>query len=666
MRKTSSQGSIFKRPLRPSSKIIYVKEGISLRAQSGTSRKKFPKINNNNNPILFSSNSTSDVSTYGINLTQPQKYQKDLLYEEVIQLKKQINNLRNKISLLKSDNQKKNDELLIKEKEIDTFIEDSKNNDNDNNAIINVEKLKDTNSISKLKKDYFTLKKTLEEKTNFNKELKIQIRNVKPLYYKHKNDYLQNQLTNLVKEYYQIQENNTNNEKLLKELSNLPLIFKNNHNQIEDLQKNITDKKKQINLLKNKLFGLNNIHSKNNDLIKKQKINQFTLIKRNDMMLENKKNKEIVIQMKNTYKKKIEELNDKIKEYQDKISNSEKMIKELMNSNVELKKINEPEKTFLKEFNYKKLISIEKPNNLKNQKILLLKSLVNESYNKRKNYVRLIEEYIAKLKDYGVDISLIGGENSNISEKNVNEQNDNNMKENIKEEENKKENNEEKKEKKTEPLFSPFTSYTQSIFDIKTINNNSTNLIGNINNNTISSIFGNINNNNSTSIFGNSKSLFGYLNNSNSTSIFVNSHLFNSKDKTNKKEENKESLFNNVFKEGDSFKFTGKLFSNTEKPQLTFSDFKSKNSFFNERNNKKEENEKEKKLKEFREQKIKEDKEKREKELNQQTEVLSELIKDRKKMKEQIDMKELGIDSLLLKSRNEIRKQLDEKEKEKK
>ena len=227
MRKTSSQGSIFKRPLRPSSKIIYVKEGISLRAQSGTSRKKFPKINNNNNPILFSSNSTSDVSTYGINLTQPQKYQKDLLYEEVIQLKKQINNLRNKISLLKSDNQKKNDELLIKEKEIDTFIEDSKNNDNDNNTMINVEKLKDTNSISKLKKDYFTLKKTLEEKTNFNKELKVQIKNVKPLYYKHKNDHLQNQLNNLVKEYYQIQENNTNNEKLLKELSNLPLIFKN-------------------------------------------------------------------------------------------------------------------------------------------------------------------------------------------------------------------------------------------------------------------------------------------------------------------------------------------------------------------------------------------------------------------------------------------------------
>ena len=161
--------------------------------------------------------------------------------------------------------------------------------------------------------------------------------------------------------------------------------------------------------------------------------------------------------------------------------------------------------------------------------------------------------------------------------------------------ENKKENNEENKEKKTESLFSHLTSYTQSIFDIKTNNNNPSTLIGNINNNTSSSIFGNINNNNSTSIFGNSKSLFEHLNNSNSTSIFGNSYLFNSNNKNNeKKEENKESLFNNLFKEGDSFKFTGNLFSNTGKPQLTFSDFKSINSFFNESNNKKEENEEEK------------------------------------------------------------------------
>ena len=71
--------------------------------------------------------------------------------------------------------------------------------------------------------------------------------------------------------------------------------------------------------------------------------------------------------------------------------------------------------------------------------------------------------------------------------------------------------------------------------------------------------------------------------------------MFNSNNKNNeKKEENKESLFNNLFKEGDSFKFTGNLFSNTGKPQLTFSDFKSINSFFNESNNKKEENEEEK------------------------------------------------------------------------
>ena len=134
--------------------------------------------------------------------------------------------------------------------------------------------------------------------------------------------------------------------------------------------------------------------------------------------------------------------------------------------------------------------------------------------------------------------------------------------------ENKKENNEENKEKKTESLFSHLTSYTQSIFDIKTYNTNPSTLIGNINNNTSSSIFGNINNNNSTSIFSNT-------NNNNSTSLFGN--------KDNEKKD--------IFKQGNLFKST--LFSNLEKPELTFSGFKNTNSFFTENNDKKEENEEE-------------------------------------------------------------------------
>ena len=432
MKKTSSTGNIFTRTSRPSSKISYVKEGLTLRPQSSNpSKKKLINSNNYNSnyssfPNLFSSNSTSDITSSTINFTQPKKIQREQLYEEVIQLKKQINVLKTQISLIKSDNQKKDNELLIKGKEIDNFLEDNKNSEN-NNSHVNVEKLKGSNSISLLKKDYFDLKKILSEKENLNKDLKIQIKNAKPINFQYQNDNLQKQLIDLVEEYYRIQEENDNNDKLLNELSNLPLIFQSNHNKIQNLQKNIFDKNQNINDLKNKLSELNQIHSKNIDLIKKQNISKFHLNKHNNRMLLDKKNKENIIKMKTTYEKQIKDLNSKLNEYKDKLSNNEKLLKDLSESNQEIKKINSIDNTFLKQFNYNDLVSIEKPNDNENQKILLLKSLVNESFNKRRNYIKIIEDYIEKLKGYGFDVSLIGAENGDISERNIVDQNSINL-----------------------------------------------------------------------------------------------------------------------------------------------------------------------------------------------------------------------------------------------
>ena len=432
MKKTSSTGNIFTRTSRPSSKISYVKEGLTLRPQSSNpSKKKLINSNNYNSnyssfPNLFSSNSTSDITSSTINFTQPKKIQREQLYEEVIQLKKQINVLKTQISLIKSDNQKKDNELLIKGKEIDNFLEDNKNSEN-NNSHVNVEKLKGSNSISLLKKDYFDLKKILSEKENLNKDLKIQIKNAKPINFQYQNDNLQKQLIDLVEEYYRIQEENDNNNKLLNELSNLPLIFQSNHNKIQNLQKNIFDKNQNINDLKNKLSELNQIHSKNIDLIKKQNISKFHLNKHNNRMLLDKKNKENIIKMKTTYEKQIKDLNSKLNEYKDKLSNNEKLLKDLSESNQEIKKINSIDNTFLKQFNYNDLVSIEKPNDNENQKILLLKSLVNESFNKRRNYIKIIEDYIEKLKGYGFDVSLIGAENGDISERNIVDQNSINL-----------------------------------------------------------------------------------------------------------------------------------------------------------------------------------------------------------------------------------------------
>ena len=79
---------------------------------------------NNNLPNLISSYSTFDINYSNKN---PQRKQ---LYDEVIKLKKQINNLYSKISLIKSDNQKKEGEILLKEKEIGNFFEDNKISNN--------------------------------------------------------------------------------------------------------------------------------------------------------------------------------------------------------------------------------------------------------------------------------------------------------------------------------------------------------------------------------------------------------------------------------------------------------------------------------------------------------------------------------------------------------
>jgi hypothetical protein len=199
----------------------------------------------------------------------------------------------------------------------------------------------------------------------------------------------------------------------------------------------------------------------------------------------------------------------------------------------------------------------------------------------------------------------LGKLNQNIIENSKNINNSENIEEKKREkEEEKKDNkkeeknnlkNEEKKEE-TKPnllLFGQSTSTNQSLFGTignnNTNNNNSTSLFGNKDNNNSTSIFSNTNNNNSTSLFGNS-------NNNNSTSIFSNTNnnnstsLFGNKD-NEKKEENNSNSFSHIFKQGNLFKST--LFSNLEKPELTFSGFKNTNSFFTENNDKKEENEEE-------------------------------------------------------------------------
>jgi hypothetical protein len=235
---------------------------------------------NNNLPNLFSSYSNFDINHSNKN---PQIKQ---LYDEVIKLKKQINNLYFKISLIKSDNQKKEGEILLKEKENGNFFEDNKIS---NNLTVSIEKLEEANSISKLKKEYFDLKKIYSEKENINNELKNKIKNVKLFNSKILNEEIQKQLINLINEYNNVQNENSKNEQLLQNLSNLPLIFNENHIKIQNLKYSLEEKEKNMKNLKQKLNYLMNIHHNNILKIKQQNINKLNLNKHNDKILNEKK-----------------------------------------------------------------------------------------------------------------------------------------------------------------------------------------------------------------------------------------------------------------------------------------------------------------------------------------------------------------------------------------
>ena len=223
------------------------------------------------------------------------------------------------------------------------------------------------------------------------------------------------------------------NEQILQKLSHLPVIFNENHIKIQNLQYSLEEKEKNMKNLKQKLNYLMNIHHNNILKIKQQNKNKLNLNKHNDKILNEKKNKEENIKMKSTYERKMKELNDELKEYKKKYENNKIIIKELQKRNEIIKNENRKDKSILKPFNYKNLIIIEKnPNLNKNQKIILLKSLVNESFHKRKELIKNVENNIEKIKALGYDVPLIQSENYSNNEKNCeeNKSNTNNIENN--------------------------------------------------------------------------------------------------------------------------------------------------------------------------------------------------------------------------------------------
>jgi len=440
MKKTASTGNIYFN----SPQMNRMKERFSLK-----SAKNFIRQNSKEQrqlKLLFSSNASSDKPPSMIshtsrlsNHTLPSKYQRQL-YEELMSLKKQVNNLNSQIAFAKSMNRKKDVQISLRNKELDTYKSDIKMSKDI--LPVNIDKLKDSNMISSIKKEYYNAKNLLNAKKEEAKNLEMFLKKAKPNKEIQKNEELEKQLIELVESYREIQQKNSEDSEKIKNLEILRKIFNSNHAQIEEMQNVIYETENKINGLKTIAKNMNNENSKNNEILKKQNIHKTNASKHIKYLMKVKKSKEEVVKMKTVYEKKITELEKELSDYKSKCSTNEKKIKQIKDDIKIIDKIKAIDPTKLEEFDYDKLKKIERnPSENTNSKILLLQSLIEESDNKIRTYKENILSFNEQLKELGYepfDLKGIIDENEeNIKE---NKNSDDNIEDKAKDNNNKKDN----------------------------------------------------------------------------------------------------------------------------------------------------------------------------------------------------------------------------------
>ena len=405
---------------------------------------KFRKNSNSN----IENDSYNNYNNYNLEHLLLNKTPKQL-YDGLMSLKKRVNYLNEEISLAKSAQRKKDVQLSLKNKEIEEYMSDIKMSKD--LAPINVNKLKEINVINKLKKEYNTLKTSLDDLKNKKNILEIKLKKSKPNKVKQANLILEieKRLKILIMEYNILHQNNTAMNKQLEEMKDLPRIFTENHKIIENLKNRIDDQEQTVINLKEQINEVNNKRNLNEVLLDRQKIKNINLNQKN-LFLENEiQNRKKISEMKNKYDNKLQRLNERKTELEEKLRSQERTINALKQEIKlsEEKKKGDPHK--LKTFNYTSISKLESnPQDQVDSKLILLQSLLDESLNKKKKYQESIQTCIERFKELGYDYSeldkILEENKDNIED---NEENKENQEPNEKKDNNDENNNLDDKKK---------------------------------------------------------------------------------------------------------------------------------------------------------------------------------------------------------------------------
>ena len=468
MRKTSSTGRISDYNPR----LQKMQARFANRFHKNPENSKQLKLLQITNYPLESFSNTKTAKTINRNLSLNQNQNQNELYNELMYLKRKVNNLNSQISFAKSQKRKKDIEINSKKKELANYMSDV--HMSKDISPINIDKLKDSNMISLIKKEYYNVKKLLNSKKEEYKNLELYLKKAKPNNEMKKNEDLENQLRILVAKYSEIQKKNNEDSKRLYLLRDLAQIFQVNHAKIEELKNLLYQTENNINRLRTIAEDMNNENSKNNEILKKQYISKLNVNKHIEHLMNEKKSKEEIVKMRAIYEKKIKSLEEELNDLKDKCNKNDKEIDSLKDDLAIIEKFKNEDQFKLKQFNYENLKKIDKdPLENVNSKILLLNSLIEESNNNIKKYKDNIIGMNEQLKEMGYepfDVNDLlnydntktkeekkSNMNQNLDEINdeINNANNNNEEENDDKNEKEKEKLEEKtnKEKETENLL---------------------------------------------------------------------------------------------------------------------------------------------------------------------------------------------------------------------
>ncbi len=347
---------------------------------------------------------------------------KEELYENNIQLKNLINNLKKTLDESKSIIIQKDIEIKKKNKIIENCLRCSDINEVHKE---NLEKGKESNLLSLIKDKYSEMKNNYNKKSKENEILKANIKITKIKEISIENDILKNEVEKYKKLFFNSQREIQNSNLEIDNLKEFKNKFLEQHLIINSLKKQNEELNLNIKNLKNEILQIKENLQKKNSKTKKIKLANSQLKISNDKYLNEKKLKEYQIMNQTDNNIKINKIQKQLNEYKNLYEQASREIQTLKKLEIAKNKNKENDQNIylIKPMDKNIYKSINDNPNKENEKIILLKSLLKNSKIKNNIYENFLTKHNFKinkiLEEGGYQNGIINQKSPNQKNKNI-------------------------------------------------------------------------------------------------------------------------------------------------------------------------------------------------------------------------------------------------------